>query len=322
MVVIAHLGPREWVGAGFYAVFGFFTLSGYLMSKIITEQYRMQSKGILRYLINRFLRIFPPYWCALLCAFSVVHYFPEQAHLIHPLMVEPTTELTWIRHFTLFGLVNIGGMRLETLLVPPAWSLQVEYVYYLLLPFILFERHITAFFITISFCYPLIAQTSVFLAYYSPLAGSLPFCMGILIYRIHSQTTFRPPFWWLYVALSILVLLCIPTELILKIPLSIRIYISLLCNAVAITILAGLKTSGLPQYFMKLDKWCGNISYPIFLLHLPIAVFLYTTLPALALPHTSLLLIVCLIPLHLAAYLLNIGIERPINLLRAQIRNA
>jgi len=68
LVVAGHLRQPIWLGA--WAVFAFYTLSGYLMCLVLNERYGFSRRGFGAYALNRFLRIHPPYWLA--CAFTLV----------------------------------------------------------------------------------------------------------------------------------------------------------------------------------------------------------------------------------------------------------
>src|ERR671933_637802 len=73
MVVEAHL---FWLfpGAGFaggYAVFGFYTLSGYLIARVLATNYPFTVAGCGRFFANRALRLYPGYVVALLFALAV-----------------------------------------------------------------------------------------------------------------------------------------------------------------------------------------------------------------------------------------------------------
>jgi len=87
-VAAAHLGGLP-TGAH-YAVFGFFILSGYLMTLVLHQTYGYSKAGFLKYALNRALRIFPPYWAALiLSALLVAALGRNQATLYHPSMFLP-----------------------------------------------------------------------------------------------------------------------------------------------------------------------------------------------------------------------------------------
>ena len=49
---------------GFYPVFGFYIISGYLMTLIMHESYGYTWKGRYSFAVNRFLRLYPQYWTA------------------------------------------------------------------------------------------------------------------------------------------------------------------------------------------------------------------------------------------------------------------
>ena len=59
LVLVTHLAGVRCAGA--YAVFGFYLLSGYLMTLVLNERYGFSPNGFGRYVANRALRIYPPY---------------------------------------------------------------------------------------------------------------------------------------------------------------------------------------------------------------------------------------------------------------------
>ena len=75
MVVWYHL--IDWRFAGPVAVFGFYVVSGYLMTKVINEVYSDGLAGFGRYIANRALRIYPMYWVALALSAAVVVIYPD-----------------------------------------------------------------------------------------------------------------------------------------------------------------------------------------------------------------------------------------------------
>ena len=62
--------------AGAYAVFCFYMMSGYLMSKIINEVY-IDKSGPFRYMANRLLRIYPLYLTVLLLTIAVIPFISD-----------------------------------------------------------------------------------------------------------------------------------------------------------------------------------------------------------------------------------------------------
>jgi len=76
MVVMQHLGNVSALGV--YAVFGFYILSGYLMTLILHSGYGYSWSGVRRFALNRFLRIYPIYWVACLISAGLVLWLGAQ----------------------------------------------------------------------------------------------------------------------------------------------------------------------------------------------------------------------------------------------------
>jgi peptidoglycan/LPS O-acetylase OafA/YrhL len=106
-VMVAHLSSLD---IGRIAVLLFFYLSGYWVTKIWDEKF--EGRDALRFYASRWLRIAPLYYLALLLAAAVV---------FHRAIPAPS--------LTLLGVASANGQPL-----PVAWSLDVELQFYLLLP--------------------------------------------------------------------------------------------------------------------------------------------------------------------------------------------
>lgn len=125
MVVAQHLGGVPNVGA--YAVFGFYTLSGYLMTLIMQENYGYSLKGAWKYGLNRFLRIYPIYWFSIVFMAVIILFvgegfstaYNERAYL-------PGNMGEVVRNICLFF-----PLREAPRLTPPSWALTVELFYYI-----------------------------------------------------------------------------------------------------------------------------------------------------------------------------------------------
>ena len=123
MVVYSHFAGGGLGGP--VAVFGFFCLSGYLMTKIVNESYSDGVAGFLRYLCNRALRIYPAYYAAIVFAAAVLLLWPAEAR----------TAAGWYRfpHDWLQTLSIIGLQPRSPILLVPAWSLHVEIIHFILI---------------------------------------------------------------------------------------------------------------------------------------------------------------------------------------------
>jgi peptidoglycan/LPS O-acetylase OafA/YrhL len=77
--------------------------------------------------------------------------------------------------------------------------------------------------------------------------------------------------------------------------------------------------AGVPGWLRRIDGWLGNLSYPIFLLHWPLAVVVAVE-QGLA-PRPSWELFLATLPfIHAAAVGLWVGVEWPLGRVRAAIR--
>src|SRR3954447_5357614 len=70
VLIIMHSDPPPGFhmigGAG--AVQGFYVISGFYMALVLNEKYPRGAKGYREFIVQRFLRLMPAYWCCLLLA--------------------------------------------------------------------------------------------------------------------------------------------------------------------------------------------------------------------------------------------------------------
>ena len=117
LVVVQHVGGIPVVGA--YAVFGFYVLSGYLMTLIMQESYGYSLVGVKKYSLNRFLRIFPMYWIASLISLILIFVLGSNyTKSYHYVIYFPHDFSSVVNNLLLFF-----PFREEPRLVPPAWAL-------------------------------------------------------------------------------------------------------------------------------------------------------------------------------------------------------
>jgi peptidoglycan/LPS O-acetylase OafA/YrhL len=126
----AYLGPLQSVAPDLdYGVVLFFTLSGFLLYWPFAAAIlrRTDAPNSIRYFRNRALRILPAYWVILLVT-SVVLQSALRSDGTHGALFDPLLlgqSLLFIQHYDPDQIVTGIG---------PAWSLNVEVVFYLLLP--------------------------------------------------------------------------------------------------------------------------------------------------------------------------------------------
>lgn len=168
---------------GLWAVVSFFVLSGFLMTTIMNESYGYTLKGVRKYAINRWLRLFPSYYFVALFSLIVFFCLPseENTRFVPDDLTETIANVTMI--FPSF----YPGEYIPRL-VHPTWALTLEIIFYALIALgISKNKSATVTWFVLSIGY-LIYTSSVSgrisgLGYGNVLQASLPFSLGALIYH-------------------------------------------------------------------------------------------------------------------------------------------
>jgi len=271
LVVATHVGV--WIWPGMYAVFGFYVISGYLMCLVLNRRYGFSVAGFRAYCANRILRIYPPYWVALLLSFVVLAAIGQTAVTeFWPPWELPNSWRAWLDNLVLVTLPP--GNAGETLVVSPAWALRVELFYYVVLGLGLGRnRDIAVLWFLAAVGY------HVYLAdtnwdgwrerYYSIPAAALPFSLGALIY--HSNGLIPE---WVRRSRSLpAAILLLWVANLVTAPGSFgsvlgagRFYLNLVLVAAFVALMSLRRTSD--SRWRGLDARLGDLSYPIYLIHM------------------------------------------------------
>ncbi|CAM3694721.1 acyltransferase [Cohnella lubricantis] len=257
LVVISHLWSGMVDGPAAYAVWGFFVLSGYLMTYVLNNKYGFAPKGLLAYIQNRFLRIMPAYWVALMIGIITIFILSREGinlQLLNPQFAMPP-ENEWLFSFTLMPFFHNS-----TFPVPVANALAIEWLVYFLIP--LMARHVSAAWIGallglfVNYHYG-ITPSSFTDRYSEFLPCFLPFAVGALVahYIRHLRALSAPKlsfFVWIVHGLVWYIRDSWPWTY--------GLYASILLSAWVIVSMDCDKSS-------KTDKLLGDLSYPIYLLH-------------------------------------------------------
>ncbi|MEM7727542.1 MAG: acyltransferase [Cyanobacteria bacterium P01_A01_bin.45] len=286
---------------GVAAVQIFFIMSGFYMTMILDKKYRGKGSYAL-FLSNRFLRLYPMYWTILFLAFilSLISFLlfdnwfilSSYGKYFHIISFE-TFLFQIFTNLAVFGqdIALFLGMNPETgtifftsnfqnsdpkfysfLLIPQAWSLGIEVVFYLIAPFIVRRKNLSIIIIIVSSLF--IRLLTYFMGYqndpwtyrFFPFELAL-FLLGTISYRIYQS---RPKIIFSNKSNQYLVAILFFTILIFYdfIPtnsghlLHIKNWALYIITSLALPFIFEL--SKLSKYDLKL----GEFSYPIYISHL------------------------------------------------------
>ena len=316
-VVSDHLGGTAYSGP--YAVFGFYALSGYLMTLILHRTYGYSPAGLGRYAANRLLRIMPVYLLAALLSLALVWALGEAwTRAFHENIGSPASMEEWLRN--LFLVLSIST---DTRLVPPAWALTVELSFYLLIGLGLSRTRLICFlWLAASVAYTaylLHGNASFSYRYYTMAAASLPFSMGASLYHVRQMTRGgaferlieRP---WIAPGLAVALFANYAAARAASASLAQGglFYLNLILMVALIAHLSSRSPT-------TVDQRIGDLSYPIYLTHFQ-AGLLVTWAIADVSRGTALFLAASLLPVLTLAWLVKVFVEAPIERLRTQIK--
>jgi peptidoglycan/LPS O-acetylase OafA/YrhL len=303
LVVISHLWSNMIHGPAAYAVWGFFVLSGFLMTHVLRHKYGPSPQGLKDFAYNRFLRIFPMYAVACVAgalALVVLARAGLQPSSLNPQFIWPTGAREWFTNLTLLPLPSAG------LLVPVSGALAVEVGAYLLLPLMAFSC--PAAWIGLILSLLLNAshgfEPGTFAVRYSSFLTSFwVFAAGSLVSH-HSQALSRLKL--PRISMAVWLLHCLVWLWYDSWPWTYGLYVSVLLSAWVVLSVASQKSS-------RADVLLGDMSYPIYLFHTVVGAFV---LP-LGLGARSFVFFVCAFVATLAvSWLLVVTIDRRINAMK------
>jgi peptidoglycan/LPS O-acetylase OafA/YrhL len=231
-------------------------------------------------LLNRFLRIFPTYWVVIIFAFFIIKMYPLPAQSLRPCLMIPDSILEWLQNIFIFGLGGTFETSLASVrMVPPAWTLHIELIFFMVMPLMVGNKKRTVIWALLSIVFTLYT-VNTHLPYpyrYLPVqAASLPYSLGVLVYFVSekidgSNVKFN-------LGALIIFLIAFFANLILSPYLGnsqdLPFYISLFLNIGIIVLLSKIPREKVPLKIFLADKFLGDLSYPIFLIHWPIAVLI------------------------------------------------
>ena len=310
---------------GHYAVFGFFTLSGYLMTLIMNRNYGYGVKGIALYGVNRALRIYPMYWLTCVIAVAILMLIGSDFSGPYSEFSMPQTWRQWLTNILLYVKITT-----RPTLVQPAWTLTVELFYYLCIGLGLSRnRRITAVWLILAVLYTgyMVAVGASFThRFFSIGAAALPFALGASLYHWRDELSRWLAFFSSHVAAPAtafgLFLANGAAAHLLGGYEGLFFYTNVpICALLVITLCQRKHLAGISRGF---DKLMGDLSYPIYLVHAPLGWLLLYFCKLADVPVTGpslLTFFLFLGPTVLASWLMSILIERPIENIRSRFKS-
>ncbi len=318
LVATSHLagksgGLHQFMHLGHTAVFGFYLVAGFLITRVLQETYSFR---LAPFAMNRFLRLFPMYAVVAVVTLCVIVLWPEAAGAYHSAWQFGDWSSDLFGNLLIVPFLwDKSGLRL----IPPTWSIAVEIANYALLWLVVSRNHrMAGFAVLVGIGYHAMSYSTgePFSARYAPVgAALLPFGLGAAAYFMSRSLprdwspSPRLPGTLLSVWLAVVI---VPTfdfrafELVF--------YASLALLLAFIVATANTEAS-------PLDRRLGDLSYPMFLLHwlvgFPASAFLLS-----AGSHGLTLLLLAALPLLASSWLLADLGNRIVEPLRDRIRGS
>jgi peptidoglycan/LPS O-acetylase OafA/YrhL len=266
-----HLGQQ--------AVFAFYTLSGYLMTRVLNERYGFTPVGTLGFIVNRILRLWPGYLFVACITLVGLQYLPLGN--FNSAFRVPSTTFDALMNLTIVGQVGFDHAWLQgrPFLALTSWSLSIELVSYLLLA-LYFARSPRRLMLLAVIGLAGITASSLACdgsAFYGPYcfqnrygvlqAGFAPFALGGLLY-FRGRPLSIPKTWiWRTAVLGVVVLVqvvCWKSQLIRG---TVSTYVGCLLMAALILAIPKDRPTWVSDFF-------GRASYHLFIGHMTIAALL------------------------------------------------
>ncbi|WP_017713256.1 acyltransferase family protein [Prochlorothrix hollandica] len=278
-VVAFHLLSVPLIGQ--YAVFSFYTLSGFLMTLIMQESYGYQGDGQRRYALNRFLRLYPAYWYSVLLTLGILVLCGAEFLVAYKReMFLPPNLRSWFFNLTLI-FPSISPLTVRPRLSPSSWALTVELVYYLLIGLGLSKSsNRTRLWVVLSLGYTIATfflDPDLGLRYrYSAIpAASLPFALGSFgyFYReslrswLDRHQLLKPDLLLILLTVNGLAWVAIAQTTDFPWTFEGGVYPNI---ALSLILIVTLYYKDLSWVSKGLDRTIGDYSYPLYLLHWPL----------------------------------------------------
>ena len=303
LMVMAYHILKAPLPMGTYSVFGFYVISGFLMTFIMHENYGYTNRGRVTFFANRFLRLYPLYWTAAIISIVVIYYIgPSITTRFNVNLYLPNSFEMIIQNIFIFfaplsperildNLISVilswRPSDIQPRLVPPSWALTVEIFFYILICLGLSKTIIRVrLWMIVSIVYVI----ATFMLdgkwqhrYFTFAAASLPFSIGSLVYFLYRNNRFHEIYQKSKLSSGILFIIflinCFTCSALFKSNiaghiLEIIFYFGLYLNILicALLVYSLIKSDKIIKISKNFDKFIGDFSYPMYLLHFQVGV--------------------------------------------------
>ena len=308
-VVGTHMWRAAFKDAGLHAVFGFFVISGYLITRITATSYQGRPFS---FLLNRFLRIYPQYLTAIALGALVVVWMPALAKQFNSSLQLPMGAFELLKQLSIFGLRSTN-----VLLSPPSWSLNVEVYFYLLIGLLTHRSEVLtyiALLVSGVMGYLAAVGDTTFGFYGDVLGNAFVFFLGSSAYFMSRRL--HPPRWIGWLMLAVYAVLAFESRRYVTD--SPGCYVLLALSAFAVAVML-IRPPQIRPKFPGAVNFIGRLAYPLFLVHWACSTPVFAWLGEQ--PGARLFFGGMAISLAVAC-LMVLGIDLPIEKLRRKVRAA
>lgn len=245
------------------AVEAFFLISGFYMAAAYVRYY---GDSPFAFWLSRYSRLYPFYALALVLTYPVHRWFPYSNELqLFSFFAAP--DRSWLINFSMLGLdmYSVNEREHHLLLVPQAWSISAELIFYMLVPLMVRLRPaILAVLVVLAF-----AGKAALLTYagwrwaYYPFFGQIGyFLLGVWLFFVRD-------YWLTWPKLVAYVLAALYTIYVLAADFAdVDLHASALSN-VALTLATAIITPTLFKHMNgRISTLLGDLSYGVYLIHM------------------------------------------------------
>jgi len=266
IVVLFHITKLVYIGT--FAVFVFFMLSGYWIALMYGAKYSKLQSPVVTFYISRLWRVLPVYLLITLLSI-VVHYYYYPGLLARFTQYDTMGKITYL----LSNITLIGYNSLDSKLLVPAWSLDIEMQFYIFFPLIfalIFRNSLVKYILFFA-----AAVTHLLLAIYYPestasktLLYYLPyFLIGMIIYFNNLKFSFKTEVVFNSIFIVIILINYLVAPLRAQTMANNASLYNMYLNEFLPLLLIPFISNSVKRRSESFDKSLGDVSFEIYLIH-------------------------------------------------------